>query len=197
MRRKHLLIEDKKLITDFLNSEEYGCLSIIDRNIPYIVPLNFCYYKDQICFHGAMDGRKASILKLNPPASFSVSKPYSYIPSYFYGEKPQTPTQFFASVYIEGNASIIEDIEKKADILDVLTRKYENESNFSVRDGFLNMTKNTLVAVIDIHNITAKFKFGQDLSERNINIILENLKKRYLPIDIETINMINTLYKMR
>ena len=70
-------------------------------------------------------------IKSNPNAAFLVVKPYSFIPSYFSDTMAACPaTQFFASVLLEGKLSFIEDKDKKADILNALMKKFQNEDSF-------------------------------------------------------------------
>ncbi len=193
MRRKDFIFEDKKEIENMLNRIEFGVMAIPSK-IPYAVPISFCYKEDEIYFHGAMAGRKHEILKNNPEVSFSASKVYSYIPSSFLNGK-MIPTQFFFSVFIEGKFEVINDFEKKKKILRELVRKYEPDNiNMSMEKGqFKGSEIGTFVGVIKVYNMTAKAKFGQNMDENNINIIINDLKNRNTKIDIETIEMINKL----
>lgn len=51
----------------------------------------------------------------------------------------------------------------------------------------------TFVGIIKIKNMTAKAKFGQNMNDSDIAIIINDLKNRNTKIDIETIDMINKL----
>ncbi|PTY40478.1 pyridoxamine 5'-phosphate oxidase family protein [Brachyspira hampsonii] len=195
MRRKDFIFEDREEIYNMLNSIEFGVMALPD-NIPYAVPISFCYENDEIYFHGAMAGRKYEILKNNPKVSFSASKPYSYIPSEFLNGK-MIQTQFFFSVFIEGEFQTIDDISRRKEILYKIVRKYEpNNNNLSIDNKIFDYAqKNMLVGVIKIKNITAKAKFGQNISDEEIKIIIDELNTRSKDIDIETIDMINKLRK--
>ncbi|OEJ15992.1 antibiotic resistance protein [Brachyspira hampsonii] len=195
MRRKDFIFEDKEEIHNMLNSIEFGVMALPD-DIPYAVPISFCYKDNEIYFHGAMAGRKYEILKNNPKVSFSASKPYSYIPSEFLNGK-MIPTQFFFSVFIEGEFENIDDISRRKEILYKIVRKYEpNNNNLSIDNKIFDYAqKNMLIGVIKIENITAKAKFGQNISDEEIKIIIDELNTRSRYIDIETIDMINKLRK--
>ena len=115
MRRKDFVFEDINKIEEILNSIEFGVMALPDK-IPYAVPISFCYKNNEVYFHGAMAGRKYEILKNNPKISFTASKIYSYISSSFL-EGKMIPTQFFFSVFIEGTFEIIDNIEKRKELL--------------------------------------------------------------------------------
>lgn len=193
MRRKDFIFEDEKTIEHFLQTIEFGTMAIPDK-IPYIVPISFCYKNKQIYFHGAGEGRKYELLKHNPTISFSASKAYSYIPSSFL-KWQMIPTQFFFSVFLEGKFEVVNDFEKKKEILCELVKKYEpNNANFSMEaKHFLGATKRTFVGVINTCNITAKAKFGQNMSKIDIDRIIDDLKARNTKIDRETIKWIEKL----
>ena len=193
MRRKDLIFEDIKEIENMLNKIEFGVMAMPDK-IPYAVPISFCYKDNEIYFHGAMAGRKHEILKNNPEVSFTASKLYSYIPSSFLNNT-MIPTQFFFSVFVEGKFEVVDDLAKKRKVLYELVRKYEPENiNMSMNFGqFKNTEIGVFVGVIKIQNMTAKAKFGQNMSDDEISVIIKDLKNRNTKIDIETIEMINKL----
>ena len=116
MRRKDFVFNDIDEISNMLNNIEFGVMAIPDK-IPYAVPISFCYNNNEIYFHGAKAGKKYELLKYDPEVSFTASKVYSYIPSSFLNNT-MIPTQFFFSVYIEGQFKTIEnDNEKRRKIL--------------------------------------------------------------------------------
>ena len=108
------------------------------------------------------------------------------------------PTQFFFSVYIEGQFKTIEnDNEKRRKILYELVKKYEKDNDsLSIDNNIFNYAqKNLFIGIIKINNLTAKAKFGQNMSETNINIIINDLKNRNTEIDNQTIYMIDKMKK--
>lgn len=195
MRRKDFIFENMNEIETMLNNIEFGVMALPDT-IPYAVPISFCYKDNKIYFHGAMSGRKYEILKNNPNISFTASKVYSYIPSTFMNNK-MIPTQFFFSVFIEGQFETIQDTEERRSILYELVRKYEpNNNNLSIDDKMFDYAQNNmLIGIINIKNITAKAKFGQNMSDNEIKIIINDLKTRGTKLDVETVDMINKTRK--
>ena len=195
MRRKDFVFEDINKIEEILNSIEFGVMALPDK-IPYAVPISFCYKNNEVYFHGAMAGRKYEILKNNPKISFTASKIYSYIPSSFL-EGKMIPTQFFFSVFIEGTFEIIDNIEKRKELLYEIVKKYEPDNNtLSINNDIFNYPqKNMLIGVLKAENITAKAKFGQNIPDNDINIIINDLKNRGTKTDNETIAMINKMRK--
>ncbi|WP_020005423.1 pyridoxamine 5'-phosphate oxidase family protein [Brachyspira innocens] len=195
MRRKDFIFEDMHEIDKMLNSIEFGVMALPDI-IPYAVPVSFCFKNNQIYFHGAMSGRKYEILKNNPEVSFTASKLYSYIPSTFMNNN-MIPTQFFFSIFAEGRFESINDIEERRNILYELVKKYEpNNTNLSIDNKMFNYAQNNmLIGVINIKNITAKAKFGQNMTDDEIKMIIKDLKIRAEKIDIDTIEMINKMRK--
>lgn len=197
MRRKEFDFNDIKEIENMLNTIEYGVIALPDK-IPYAVPISFCYKDNEIYFHGAPSGRKYEILKTNPKVSFTASKVYSYIPSTF-KNNTMIPTQFFFSMYIEGEVNLIDisEIERRKNILYELVKKYEKDNNnLSIENKMFEYAqKSMMIGIIKIETITAKAKFGQNMNDDEINIIVKDLEKRGEKLDFETIEIIKNMRK--
>jgi len=132
MRRSEFNIDTPETIEEFLNTCEYGTLSLIDSEAkPYAVPLNFASWEEGIVFHGASEGKKVTLIAHNPQASFSVVKPYALIPSYFSHTRSACPaTQFFGSVLMHGTITLLENREQKADALNAIMQKLQPEGAY-------------------------------------------------------------------
>lgn len=198
MRRKEFLVEDRDKILDILNECEYGVLSLIYKNSPYSVALNFVYLEDCIYFHGANKGQKIDAIKQNPNASFLAVLPYSLIPSYFSDQKSACPaTQYFASVHVNGNIKEIRDSKTKAKILNALMQKLQKDGGYEKIDEenaiYKNSLKFTSVLALNIKSLTCKLKIGQNLSKDKFNNIAEKLKTRGEPKDIKTASLMENL----
>ncbi|MEM3860444.1 MAG: pyridoxamine 5'-phosphate oxidase family protein, partial [Candidatus Micrarchaeaceae archaeon] len=74
MRYSKNEVKDKKAITEFLKTEKFGALGLVDDDKPYVVPVNFLYLNDKIYFHSARAGRKWDIIHKNANASFLVAR---------------------------------------------------------------------------------------------------------------------------
>ncbi|STQ86892.1 antibiotic resistance protein [Helicobacter muridarum] len=187
MRRKDFDFKNMPTIEKFLTQITFGTLVIPD-NIPYAVPLSFCYEDSKIYLHGAKAGRKYKLLKYNPKVSFSAAKPYAYIPSHFLNNT-MIPTQFFFSVFIEGQFCAVEDLEEKKHILTRLVQKYEpsNTQMNMERGQFIGTERGVFVGKILIESLSAKAKFGQNLKIEDFEQIVEDLQNRSDMLDIQTI----------
>ncbi|MDH3354732.1 MAG: pyridoxamine 5'-phosphate oxidase family protein, partial [Chromatiales bacterium] len=106
--KKIFKITDKNLISEMLNSAEYGVLALCGKK-PYAVPVNFVYLDGSIYFHGSPKGKKMRLLKENNNVSFNVTTDSTIIPSYFSStEELACPASaFFRSIIIDGKAEII------------------------------------------------------------------------------------------
>ena len=199
MRRKEFDVKDENSINEILKICEYGTLSLINEGKPYVVALNFVFFEDSIFFHGAKEGRKIEAINSNPNAAFWVVKPYSFIPSYFSDTMVACPaTQFFASVLFEGKLKFIEDGNKKADVLNALMKKFQNEDSFEKiayeKAMYTKMLDKTAIIELNIETQSCKIKVGQNLNEERKNKFLEKLKNRNSQIDNETIKVME-IYK--
>lgn len=187
MRRSDFDCKDLGLIQEFLNKIEFGTLVIPD-SIPYAVPLSFYYEDSKIYLHGAKAGRKYALLKHNPKVAFSAALPYAYIPSHFL-KGTMIPTQFFFSVFLEGQFCVVEDWEEKKQILTHLVQKYEPKNlQMSMESGqFVGKERGTFVGKILVESLSAKAKFGQNLKAEDFAQIIQDLRNRWEARDSETI----------
>ncbi len=184
----------------FLSSLDIGELGLVDNSgYPRIIPLNFIEIDKDIYFHGSLDGEKYQLIKKSPKATFSVYKSYSFIPSYFTSKKYACPaTHFFKSMHIRGDASIISEISEKARVLQTMMEKYQG-SNSHTAIGDISLYRNALENVgvyrIKAEEITIKIKFGQNESDRTMEMIVKGLRGRDEEIDRLTVDEILSLRK--
>ena len=191
-------IKDKEVINAVLDHAEYGTLALCSDDIPYSVPVNFVMLGGMVCFHGSHGGRKMKMIHNNPKVSLSIVESYSMIQSYFSStEQSACPaTHFFKSISIEGEAIIVECRDEKAAIMEALMQKLQPEGKYipmsdSSYDKALGATA---VVKIIISDIKAKFKLGQHLDQKRFDMIIEHLRSRGEPKDLETIGMMRDFY---
>lgn len=201
MRRNEFHCDDLGLICSMLDEIAFGTMIIPDTPLPYAVPISFCFdktYADKggVYFHGAKSGRKFELLKNEPKLSFSAAKPYAYIPSHFLNGK-MTPTQFFFSVLIEGCFVVVQDLAQKRDILNALVRKYEPQNaEFSLENSpFAGAEKHTFIGVIQVQTLSAKAKFGQNMTQNAFDTLIKDLTNRNTDLDKDTLKMMKHLKK--
>lgn len=195
--KKFFKITDKKLITEMLNTAEYGVLALCDKK-PYAVPVNFVYLDDCIYFHGSSKGRKMSILKANNRVSFNVISDDTIIPSYFSStENMACPASaFFKSIIIDGEAEIVETRDEQARVFTAMMEKLQPEGkykSFDSTDYDKHFAAGSVVK-IHIHDISAKFKFGQHLNEKRLQMVIEHLEQRGEKADLLTVKTMQSLY---
>ena len=186
-------IKDKTIIDNMMKKNEYGTLALSDGKLPYSVPVNFVYDGEVVYFHGSLSGRKMKTLETNPYVSFSIVENFSIIASYFSSKEELAcpATQFFKSISIDGEVSVVKQKEEKIKALTLLMQKLQPEGGYkafedAVYDKALNVTA---VLKIDIKELRAKFKFGQNLNEERFSMIISHLEQRATDIDKETIEM--------
>ncbi len=156
MRYSKNEVKDKKAITEFLKTEKFGTLGLVDGDKPYAVPVNFLYLNDKIYFHSARAGRKWDIIHKNANAFFLVARWNNTIPA-------QTAcdigTSYF-SVMLEGTVRIVEDNMEKDNAFNLFIKKYASDAEHvsaQLMDNYRS-SLNTGMALfaIDIKSMSAK-----------------------------------------
>jgi len=192
-------ITDPVLLHELLRKAEYGTLALTDGEAPYSVPVNFVFYNEAVYFHGSKGGRKMTLLKKNPRASFSIVEQFSVIPSYFSSTNGLAcpASQFFKSIIIDGEIEIISDSEEKKGALDALMKKLQPEGNYLPfsDEQYRKEVNATALLKLNIERLSAKFKFGQHLSDERFNRIIDHLHERNGELDSGTIAMMKTFRK--
>jgi len=183
MRRAEFEVSDMPTIEAFLNECEYGVLSLMSHDEPYGVAVNFAYREGVFYFHGAMEGRKAEAIQESARCSFTVVKPYAYIPSYFSNTRSASPaTQFFASLIASGRVVRLSDAHEKAQGLSVLMEKMQPEGQYEPIEPsnplYTKILEKTAVYAIHVDTLCFKVKAGQNLSQERYEILVKHLKER-------------------
>ncbi|MEW9699687.1 pyridoxamine 5'-phosphate oxidase family protein [Paenibacillus sp. SI8] len=192
MRRKEFAVQELKDVEQFLQETSYGYLSTIGEDgWPHLTPINFVYLKGHIYFHGSRKGSKMTEIAAFNKVSFAVSKEYAIIPSFFTDPERACPaTSYFKSVHIRGEAGPTEDLSEKAEVLSALMAKLQPEGGYTPITPedplYRPELKGVSVVKLTIHEMTAKFKFGQNLNEQRREHMIHQLSERGLPDDQET-----------
>ncbi|WP_211746489.1 pyridoxamine 5'-phosphate oxidase family protein [Paenibacillus sp. Marseille-Q4541] len=192
MRRKEFTIEQEEEIESFLAEKTYGFLGTVSpKGKPGVTPLNFVYDGSYFYFHGSLAGEKMKHLKANDGVSFSVAEEYALIPSYFSDPLLACPaTAYFKSVTVHGYAEKVTDLHEKAKALSLFMKKLQPEGGYTPIDAddtsYTGQLKAVAVIRIIPEEITAKFKFGQNLEPQKHQEILDRLEERGTEKDLET-----------
>ncbi|MEQ7052395.1 pyridoxamine 5'-phosphate oxidase family protein [Paenibacillus alvei] len=199
MRRKEFEVMDTVETEQFMQEMSFGILGTINEDgWPELTPLNFVYHNGFIYFHGSVSGRKMKNIKADQRVTFSVAKEYAIIPSYFTEAKLACPaTAFFKSVLIKGHAEKVSDLTEKAEALTAFMQKLQPEGGYAPIDpedpDYTGQIKSTSVVRINVHELSAKYKFGQNMKEEKFEIVSNGLLNRNEGLDKETIAMMEAL----
>ncbi|MFC0211795.1 pyridoxamine 5'-phosphate oxidase family protein [Paenibacillus chartarius] len=192
MRRDEFAVMNDKELAELLHDISYGVLGTWgDDGWPELTPLNYVYHGGAIYFHGSRAGQKMRNLKADARVTFSVSKEYAIIPSYFQHDKLACPaTAYFKSVIIKGYGEIVDNLEEKADALGAFMRKLQPEGGYApitpADADYEGQLKATSVVRIRIEQMTGKYKFGQNLKSEAHDRVAAQLEERGLELDAET-----------
>lgn len=198
MRRGEFdVTENEAEVESFLKEMSFGYLgTVLEDGSPSITPLNYVYLNGCLYMHGSRAGEKMRTLKREDRVTFCVAKEYAVIPSYFSDPVMACPaTSYFKSVVLRGTASVVEEPEEKAAVLEALMRKLQPEGGYktitAADPDYVPRLKGVAVIRITVDAISAKFKFGQNLPEEKRSSLTGKLEQRGCPFDHETASLIN------
>jgi uncharacterized protein len=149
MRRKDKEITDIKSIEEIINRAKVFRLALSLDDTPYVVPLCFGYRDKIIYFHSAREGKKINILKKNNKVCFEFDIDYELVES----ENSCKWGMKYRSVIGFGRVTVIENLDEKQEALGIIMGNY-SEKTFQFPE---NMVNATLVAKIDIEQMSGKF----------------------------------------
>ena len=186
-----LEIKSKEKIVEFLNQQETGRVSSIDKDgFPQVIPMNFVYANNAIYMHSHPRGEKLENISKNQKVGFEVDQSLEFLPSYF--TSPTDASQadtLYISVVIKGNASIVTDTKEKAFALNELMKKYQPEGGYEKLSPHMEVVEE--VAIIKIMPITmrGKYKIGQHLDKRTRLEIAKKILTRNTPTAENTVKV--------
>ncbi|MBB6732547.1 pyridoxamine 5'-phosphate oxidase family protein [Cohnella zeiphila] len=199
MRRSEFEVSDEAQCEQFLNERYDGVLTFIGEDgWPKAVPINYAYHQGNVYFHGSKKGEKMSGLALDSRAEFAVYQAHAFIPSYFSDPYLACPaTVYFRSVRLRGTVDQVESAEEKALALSVLLGKMQPEGGHAPIDAedpkYVSSLRGVAVLRLNVAEMTGKFKFGQNLSDKKRGQLAEALERRGLPGDHETVGRMHAL----
>lgn len=153
MTRREREITDENEKRDLLEGCEYLHLGLVDKGMPYIVPLNYGveYTEDgiRIYLHGANTGRKLDIIRENNVCCFTMERNVEP----FEGKVACQYGMSYECLMGTGTVSIVDDPTEKIHGLEVLMKTITGKDNFEFNERMV-----TIVTVmrIDVDDITAK-----------------------------------------
>ena len=150
MRRKDKEVADQGKIEAIIDRCIVCRIAMVDKNAPYIVPLNFGFADNTLYFHSALKGRKIDILKINPEVCFEFDENVELIPDK--GGKACGWGAQFKSVIGFGTASFVTDPGDKKNALNIIMGHYTGKS-FEFSDMDVNQVA---IIRVDIREMTGK-----------------------------------------
>jgi len=175
-----LEIRSKERIIEFLNQQETGRVSSIDKDgFPQIIPMNFVHIDGAIYMHSHPRGEKLDNISNNPKVGFEVDRSLEFLPSYF--TSPTDASQadtLYISVVIKGRASLVLDSKEKAMALNELMKKYQPEGGYEELTSHMRVVQE--VAIIKVIPVTmrGKYKVGQHMDKKTRLEIAKKILER-------------------
>lgn len=193
MRRKKREVPERERLEAVLGEIGHGTLAAVGPDgWPVLRPLNFVLHNGAIYFHGAHKGEKMDVLAGDDRVSFLAVKDYSIIPSFFTDPERACPaTQYFRSVMARGRASVVEDREEKAVVLQALMEKLQPEGGFvpitADNPLYTSDIAGTAIIRMDVDEMTGKENLAQDQTSTDRQEVEAGLEKRGASLDAETL----------
>ncbi len=193
MRRQEFSVQEENELIQFLSEISFGFLGTVDdQGSPRVTPLNFVYDQGSFYFHGSRVGEKMNHMRIHEKVSFTVADEYALIPSYFSDPALACPaTSYFKSVTVSGTAVIIDDLSEKGRIFTLFMKKLQPEGGYDPIDPtdprYTSRLRGVAVMKILPKQLSAKFKFGQNLSDSARDKVISGLELRGHERDQETI----------
>lgn len=151
MKKFQLTLEQ---IDRLLHRADTGRFATINENgYPYVIAMHFVYFNKKIYMHGLPKGQKIDNLKRNPKACFEVDELFGLLTDNI--ENACDTEAEYNSVVIIGNASLLEDLDYKREVLNNLVEKYTPQ--LVGKELPDNMIKGTAVIEIEIVECTGKY----------------------------------------
>ncbi|WP_256759397.1 pyridoxamine 5'-phosphate oxidase family protein [Cohnella sp. WQ 127256] len=107
-------------INGFLEQARTGFLGLSAMDSPYVVPLNYTWWKGSVYFHGAAEGRKVTILQSNSQACFTVCEDQGTITNII----PAKTDTAYMSVMVFGVVELVTDLEEATGAMQSILNKY-------------------------------------------------------------------------
>jgi len=120
MRRAKQEIIDKAILEEILAGAEICRLSLVDGELPYIVPVNYGYRDGHLYIHSAPEGKKIDLLKQNKQVCFEVEDTVEIVK----GEEACDWTTRYRSVVGYATVEILSDHRSKQEGLEVIMAQH-------------------------------------------------------------------------
>ena len=162
-----LIIKSKEKIIQFLNDENTGRISSIDKDgFPQIIPMNFVFLNNAVYMHSHIKGEKIENIKHDSKVGFEVDRNLEFLPSYFSDpDDASLADTLYISVVIKGEAILIDDKKEKVLALNGLMEKYQPEGRYIPMREDMDVLDATAVIKIVPKEMNGKYKIGQNMDK--------------------------------
>ena len=186
-----LVIKSKDKIIQFLNEEQTGRISSIDKNgYPQIIPMNFVLINNIVYMHSHIRGEKLDNVRRNQKVGFEVDKSLEFLPSYFSDPTDASLADtLYISVVIKGNGSIVSDKKEKTIALNGLMKKYQPEGGYEPIKPDMDVLKGVEVIKIVPESLTGKYKIGQNMDMKSRIDLAKQILERNSSTSKETLDI--------
>lgn len=144
---------------------------------PYITPVNFVNHEGNIYFHCASKGEKLDNLERDPKVCFEIDIPLAYLDT---GLDPDRRIchlrQYYHSVIIRGEASVVPDGHLKVAALNALVTKQESGAGHELVNDEMQGYKACKVVKIEPNSVSAKVTLGKTSPQMNAWQLRNTLK---------------------
>ena len=149
MRRTDKEITNRNEIDTVLSKATVCRIGLIDRDIPYIVPLNFGYKNNFLYFHSAHIGKKIELITKNNMVCFEVDIDHDIVNTGI----PCNWSSKYVSIIGYGKARFITNTEQKQEALNIIIDHYSPGTSYDFPEKNLN---EVTIIKIEITQMTGK-----------------------------------------
>lgn len=145
MTRREREVTDLNEIIKILDTSKIVHIGLVDKDQPYIVPMNYGYSMEDgnltLYLHGATQGYKLDVIHANPNTCFEMECDVAP----FEGQVACQYGTCYSSIIGRGTAEIVEDVEEKKRALSILMKTQTG------KDFTFDARMVSIVSVIKIH----------------------------------------------
>ena len=150
--RREREVTDPQAIQAILDKGQIVHIAMIDGDEPYLVPMNYGYVMEEgkltLYVHGATEGRKLDVLRVNPKVFIEIDCDITPIE----GKVACQYGTSYSSIMGTGKAVIVDDVEEKMNALSILM-KTQTGKDFEFNEKLVSIVS---VIRIEVAEYTAK-----------------------------------------
>ena len=151
MRKKDREITNFEEIEEILNKNNICRLGMVNKSIPYVIPISYGY-KDRIFyFHTGYNGLKIEILKKNPEVCIEIDQNIHIIS----GITACKYSVAYQSINVFGKAEFIENMTEKTNALNIIMKNATQNEDW---DYTTEIVQKTCIIKVPIREIFGKKK---------------------------------------